>query len=97
MSGGGDGEALGAAVGAAQRQFAAQALGDADVGALLGWGFPAWTGGPLSLIDQVGSAAFVRRCDALADKYGARFAVPDQLREMAAKNGAYYQTVSVRT
>lgn len=70
---------------------------DADVGALLGWGFPAWTGGPLSLIDQVGSAAFVRRCDALADKYGARFAVPDQLREMAAKNGAYYQTVSVRT
>ena len=32
---------------------------DADVGALLGWGFPAWTGGPLSLIETVGLEKFV--------------------------------------
>lgn len=64
---------------------------DADVGALLGWGFPTWTGGPLSLIDQIGSAEFVRRCDALAARYGERFAVPEQLRQMAQRGAAYYQ------
>jgi 3-hydroxyacyl-CoA dehydrogenase / enoyl-CoA hydratase / 3-hydroxybutyryl-CoA epimerase len=63
---------------------------DADVGALLGWGFPAWTGGPLSLIDQVGAAQFVSQCDALAKKCGDRFAPPDQLRQMAARGDGYY-------
>jgi 3-hydroxyacyl-CoA dehydrogenase/enoyl-CoA hydratase/3-hydroxybutyryl-CoA epimerase len=63
---------------------------DADVGALLGWGFPAWTGGPLSLIDQVGAAEFVRHCDVLAAKYGDRFAPPEQLRQMATRGDGYY-------
>jgi 3-hydroxyacyl-CoA dehydrogenase/enoyl-CoA hydratase/3-hydroxybutyryl-CoA epimerase len=40
---------------------------DADVGAILGWGFAPWTGGPLSLIDTVGASAFVAECDRLAD------------------------------
>ena len=34
---------------------------DADVGAILGWGFAPWSGGPLSLIDTVGLKAFVAR------------------------------------
>ncbi|MDB5970069.1 MAG: 3-hydroxyacyl-CoA dehydrogenase [Hydrocarboniphaga sp.] len=67
---------------------------DADIGALLGWGFPSWTGGPLSLIDQIGTAEFVRRCDRLAARHGARFAVPSQLREMADRNAAYYAPVA---
>jgi hypothetical protein len=37
---------------------------DADVGAILGWGFAPWTGGPISLIDGVGVAKFVEACDA---------------------------------
>src|SRR5690606_37818701 len=45
---------------------------DADVGAILGWGFAPWAGGPLSLIDMVGTAAFVEECDKLAQKYGPR-------------------------
>lgn len=63
---------------------------DADVGSILGWGFAPWTGGPLSLIDSVGLAKFVERCDALAQKYGARFAPPPLLRDMAAKGETFY-------
>jgi 3-hydroxyacyl-CoA dehydrogenase/enoyl-CoA hydratase/3-hydroxybutyryl-CoA epimerase len=63
---------------------------DADVGSILGWGFAPWTGGPVSLIDSVGAAKFVERCDALAQKYGARFAPPQLLRDMAAKGETFY-------
>ncbi|MFA7602810.1 MAG: 3-hydroxyacyl-CoA dehydrogenase NAD-binding domain-containing protein [Novosphingobium sp.] len=62
-----------------------------DVGAVLGWGFARWTGGPASLIDMVGVAEFVARCDALAQKYGARFAPPAFLREIAARGGSLYE------
>ena len=37
---------------------------DADVGAILGWGFAPYTGGPISMIDTMGAAAFVERCEA---------------------------------
>lgn len=63
---------------------------DADVGSILGWGFAPWTGGPVSLIDSVGPAKFVERGDALAQKYGARFAPPQLLRDMAAKGETFY-------
>lgn len=63
---------------------------DADVGAILGWGFAPWTGGPLSFIDTVGVAKFVAECDALAQKYGPRFAPNKLLRDMAAKGQSFY-------
>ncbi|AEG47881.1 3-hydroxybutyryl-CoA epimerase [Sphingobium chlorophenolicum L-1] len=63
----------------------------ADVGAIMGWGFAAWTGGPLSYIDGLGTARFVAECDELAAKLGPRFAVPDALRAMAAQGDGYYQ------
>jgi 3-hydroxyacyl-CoA dehydrogenase/enoyl-CoA hydratase/3-hydroxybutyryl-CoA epimerase len=63
---------------------------DADVGAILGWGFAPWTGGPLSLIDTVGVAAFVAECDRLAQRYGERFAPSKQLREMAKSGASFY-------
>jgi 3-hydroxyacyl-CoA dehydrogenase/enoyl-CoA hydratase/3-hydroxybutyryl-CoA epimerase len=44
----------------------------------------------VSLIDSVGAAKFVERCDALAQKYGARFAPPQLLRDMAAKGETFY-------
>jgi 3-hydroxyacyl-CoA dehydrogenase/enoyl-CoA hydratase/3-hydroxybutyryl-CoA epimerase len=62
----------------------------ADVGALLGWGFASWTGGPLSFIDMVGTANFVARADELAAKHGGRFAPPRTLREMAARGEGFY-------
>jgi 3-hydroxyacyl-CoA dehydrogenase/enoyl-CoA hydratase/3-hydroxybutyryl-CoA epimerase len=63
---------------------------DADVGAILGWGFAPWTGGPISLIDSVGAKAFVETCDKLTEKYGSRFAPPKLLREMAASGETFY-------
>ncbi|AJY29096.1 enoyl-CoA hydratase/isomerase family protein [Burkholderia thailandensis 34] len=63
---------------------------DADVGAILGWGFPAFRGGPVSYIHGVGVDAFVATCDRLAARYGARFAAPGLLREMAAQGRSFY-------
>ncbi len=63
---------------------------DADVGAVLGWGFAPYTGGPLSLIDTVGAARFVARCTALAAQHGPRFAPPALLVEMAASGKRFY-------
>ena len=63
---------------------------DADVGAILGWGFAPWTGGPLSMIDGIGTAAFVATCDRLAKTYGPRFEPPKLLRDMAARGEGFY-------
>jgi 3-hydroxyacyl-CoA dehydrogenase / enoyl-CoA hydratase / 3-hydroxybutyryl-CoA epimerase len=62
---------------------------DADVGSLLGWGFPSVLGGVLGQIDTVGPARFVTACDAMASRHGDRFAVPAALRELAASGGHY--------
>ncbi|HRK70499.1 MAG TPA: 3-hydroxyacyl-CoA dehydrogenase NAD-binding domain-containing protein [Micropepsaceae bacterium] len=63
---------------------------DGDVGAILGWGFAPYTGGPLSLIDSVGLKKFVEECDRMAQKYGPRFAPGKLLRDMAAKGDTFY-------
>jgi len=63
---------------------------EADVGAILGWGFAPWTGGPITLIDQTGVAKFVETCDRLAATYGDRFKVPQLLRDMAGKGETFY-------
>jgi 3-hydroxyacyl-CoA dehydrogenase/enoyl-CoA hydratase/3-hydroxybutyryl-CoA epimerase len=63
---------------------------DADIGAILGWGFAPFTGGPISYIDTIGLAAFVRRCDEFAVKYGERFKPNALLRDMAAKGETFY-------
>jgi 3-hydroxyacyl-CoA dehydrogenase/enoyl-CoA hydratase/3-hydroxybutyryl-CoA epimerase len=63
---------------------------DADVGAILGWGFAPWTGGPASLIDGVGVAAFVETCERLAAEHGPRFAPPRLLKDLAAKGETLY-------
>ncbi len=62
---------------------------DADVGAILAWGFPPFRGGPLSMIDNAGAAAFVAQCERLAAAHGDRFAPPAQLKAMAASGAAY--------
>ncbi|MBO7934032.1 enoyl-CoA hydratase/isomerase family protein [Burkholderia pseudomallei] len=54
-----------------------------DLAAVLGWGYPGWRGGVLAHVDDVGAAAFVRQCDALADRYGERFRSPASLRQRA--------------
>ncbi len=63
---------------------------DADVGSILAWGFPTWTGGPLSLIDTVGIKEFVARCQDMAERYGGRFSPSPWLKERAARSEAFY-------
>jgi 3-hydroxyacyl-CoA dehydrogenase/enoyl-CoA hydratase/3-hydroxybutyryl-CoA epimerase len=65
---------------------------DADVGAIMGWGFAPFTGGPLSLIDTVGAEAFADQCDRLAERFGDRFEVPQIIRDMAKTGGSFYAT-----
>lgn len=67
-----------------------RAAADADVGAILGWGFAPHTGGPLSFIQGIGLPAFVQRADALADQLGERFRPPALLRAMAADGRRFY-------
>lgn len=63
---------------------------DGDLGATLGWGFPTYTGGTLSLIDTVGISEFVAECDSLAQRFGARFAPSDWLRHKASQCRGFY-------
>ncbi len=64
--------------------------GEADVGAILGWGFAPWTGGPFSYIHTMGLSAFVARADALADQHGERFRPPALLRTMALNGHSFF-------
>ena len=59
---------------------------DGDIGSILGWGFPMYTGGALSYINYVGMNQFIAECDEFTKKYGERFRVPDRLRQMASDN-----------
>ncbi|MCB1375840.1 MAG: hypothetical protein KDJ78_16975, partial [Rhodobacteraceae bacterium] len=61
-----------------------------DVGAILGWGFMPWSGGPFSWLDMLGAARAVEICDGLAAADGPRFEPPALLREMAAGGETFY-------
>ena len=52
-------------------------VADANVGSLLGIGYPPWTGGVVQYVEGFpgGVAGFVARADALAERYGERFRV----------------------
>jgi 3-hydroxyacyl-CoA dehydrogenase/enoyl-CoA hydratase/3-hydroxybutyryl-CoA epimerase len=60
---------------------------DANIGSIMGIGFPAWTGGVSQYVDQYpgGVAGFVARANELADRYGERFRPPASLVEKAGK------------
>jgi len=62
---------------------------EGDVGAILGWGFAPWSGGPFSWLDMIGAPYAAERCDQLTKAYGPRFACPDLLREMAEKSQSF--------
>jgi len=63
---------------------------EGDVGAILGWGFAPWSGGPFSWLDILGAGRAVEICDALTATHGARFTPPALLRDMAAKGETFY-------
>ena len=63
---------------------------EGDVGAILGWGFAPWSGGPFSWLDIIGTPYAAEVCDQLTEAYGDRFACPALLREMADKGQEFY-------
>jgi 3-hydroxyacyl-CoA dehydrogenase/enoyl-CoA hydratase/3-hydroxybutyryl-CoA epimerase len=65
---------------------------EADIGSILGWGYPAYTGGTLSLIDTVGPAQFVAECKRLAKRHGERFKPTKGLLARAQTGETYYST-----
>jgi 3-hydroxyacyl-CoA dehydrogenase/enoyl-CoA hydratase/3-hydroxybutyryl-CoA epimerase len=62
---------------------------EGDVGAILGWGFAPWSGGPFSWLDMLGAAYAAERCDALTGGLWPRPLLRPAprrlLREMAEK------------
>ena len=58
---------------------------DADLGSILGWGFPAYTGGALSFVDFVGIETFVKTLNRLTEQYGERFRPTPTLRKQAGE------------
>ncbi len=69
---------------------------DGDLGAIFGWGFAPYTGGPFSAIDTIGPARVVETLDRLTAAHGERFAPPQQLRDMAASGRLYYETAAAQ-
>jgi 3-hydroxyacyl-CoA dehydrogenase / enoyl-CoA hydratase / 3-hydroxybutyryl-CoA epimerase len=69
---------------------------EGDVGAILGWGFAPWSGGPFSWLDIIGAPRAVEICDHLTETYGARFTTPKLLREMAAKGESFYPSAAAK-
>ena len=63
---------------------------EGDVGAILGWGFAPWSGGPFSWLDMLGAPYAAARCDELKAEFGPRFATPKLLAGMAEKGQSFY-------
>ncbi len=62
---------------------------EGDVGAILGWGFAPWSGGPFSWLDMIGAGRAVEICEGLSG-HGPRFATPKLLAEMAVSGSTFY-------
>ncbi len=63
---------------------------EGDVGAVLGWGFPPWSGGPFSWLDIIGADNAAAECASLQEQYGDRFSCPSLLRDIAKSGGTFY-------
>ena len=64
-------------------------VADANIGSIFGWGFAPFKGGTLQFINDYGIQEFEKRAQELVKKYGARFAPPKLLVEMAANNQTF--------
>ncbi|KIF71293.1 3-hydroxyacyl-CoA dehydrogenase [Streptomyces sp. AcH 505] len=66
-------------------------VADANIGSVMGIGFPAWTGGVLQYINgyEGGPAGFVGRARELAERYGERFEPPALLVSKAEKGETF--------
>jgi 3-hydroxyacyl-CoA dehydrogenase/enoyl-CoA hydratase/3-hydroxybutyryl-CoA epimerase len=68
-----------------------ETVADANIGSIMGIGFPGWTGGVLQYINgyEGGLAGFVARARELAGRYGDRFEPPASLVDKAERGEIY--------
>lgn len=62
---------------------------EGDVGAILGWGFAPWSGGPFSWLDMLGTPYAAERAGELAAAHGPRFAPPAMLADLARRGQGF--------
>lgn len=67
-----------------------------DVGAILGWGYMPWSGGPFAWLDILGAGQAVAMADRLAAAHGPRFAPPALLRDLAATGESFHERFAPR-
>ncbi|RKQ91158.1 short chain enoyl-CoA hydratase /3-hydroxyacyl-CoA dehydrogenase [Solirubrobacter pauli] len=69
-----------------------ESVADANIGSIMGIGFPGWSGGVLQYINgyEGGLAGFVARARELAEQYGARFTPPESLVARAESGDEYF-------
>jgi 3-hydroxyacyl-CoA dehydrogenase/enoyl-CoA hydratase/3-hydroxybutyryl-CoA epimerase/enoyl-CoA isomerase len=63
---------------------------DADMGLIMGIGFPVFRGGALRYIDQMGVKAFCEMADQYAD-LGPLYHPTESLRQMAANGESFFK------
>jgi len=68
-----------------------ESVADANIGSIMGIGFPGWTGGVLQYVNGYagGVAGFVARARELAEQYGERFEPPASLVAKAEAGETY--------
>jgi 3-hydroxyacyl-CoA dehydrogenase / enoyl-CoA hydratase / 3-hydroxybutyryl-CoA epimerase len=64
---------------------------EADVACVLGLGFPRHRGGPFRYIDSGGAAETLKKLHNLSIKYGARYAPPPLLKDVAVGPNRFYE------
>ncbi|MEO8059438.1 MAG: 3-hydroxyacyl-CoA dehydrogenase family protein [Burkholderiales bacterium] len=67
--------------------------GDADVGSILGIGYPAWTGGVLSYIDTQGLERFVSTAQRMSEAYGRRYEPSPWLVQRALESRRFHASM----
>ena len=63
---------------------------DGDVGAVFGFGYPPFRGGPFRTIDAMGAGALVTRLEKLNDRFPGRFVPAEILVHMARRGERFY-------
>lgn len=63
---------------------------DGDLGAILGLGFPPFTGGPFRYVDHVGAQSVVDKLNAFTEQFGPRFKPAGILSDLAKLGQRFY-------
>ena len=63
---------------------------EADLGSILAWGYPSYTGGVMSYIDTMGVSEFIDRVDQLAELHGKQFKLNKPFRQQVLDSGRVY-------